>query len=116
MVLFGGFFVVWFLFVLLLVLVPVGLTIYALVDVSRTPDPAFGPPWANGKNAWTLGLALAFVVPFGTIVGPVLWWTQGRAALRAGRPVPRPFWSPAPAVPPPPFPHYGDPRQPPASP
>jgi hypothetical protein len=112
----GGFFVVWMMFVMVFALLPIAFTIYSLVDISRAPDAAFGPPWDNGKNAWTLGLAVAFVVPFGTIVGPVLWFTQGRKALREGRPVPRPFWSPRPSAPypyqgQPPAPQYGQPPQ-----
>lgn len=110
MELFGGLVMLWLMFMFVVVLVPIGFTIWSLVDVSRAPDQAFGPPWDNSRNAWTLGLALAFVVPFGTIVGPVLWWTQGRNALRAGRPVPRPFWSPRPAAP---YPYpYGAPPHP----
>jgi hypothetical protein len=103
----GGFFAIWFLFMFALVFVPIGFTIYALIDVNRAPDAAFGPPWDNGKSAWTLGLALAFVVPFGTIVGPILWWSQGRSALRERRQVPRPFWSPRPSVP---YPYQGQPQ------
>jgi hypothetical protein len=103
----GGLFMFWFLAVFAILLVPLGFTIYALVDVGRAPDEAFGPPWDNGKSAWTLGLALAFVVPGGTIVAPILWWTQGRAALRRGQRVPRPFWSPGPRPPAPPG--YGPP-------
>jgi hypothetical protein len=110
---FGGVFAVFFLFMMAVTLVPLGFAIYSLVDVSRTPDAAFGPPWDNGKSAWTLGMALAIVIPFGTIVGPVLWFTQGRNAVRAGRQVPRPFWSPRPAQPPYPYPY---PPQPPAPP
>jgi len=101
----GAFFLVWFLFVFAFALIPLGFTIYSLVEISRAPDAAFGPPWDNGKGAWTLGLALAFVIPLGTIVGPILWWTQGRNALRQGHQVPRPFWWPRPQMP------YGYPPQ-----
>ena len=89
-----------FVFVMLLAvaqLVAIGLTIWALVEAARTPEPAFGPPWDNGKSAWTLGLALSFVIPFAVLVTPILWWTQGHRALRARAQIPRPFWSPRPA-------------------
>jgi hypothetical protein len=115
MFLFGGFFMV-VLLMAALSFVAIGFAIWSLIDVARAPDAAFGPPWDNGKNAWTLGLALAFVVPFGTIVGPIVWWTQGRPALRSGRPVPRPFWSPRPTAPHPPYVPYADPHQPPEQP
>ena len=98
--------------VVIAVLVGPVFTVVSLVEVSRTPEPAFGPPWDNGKNAWTLGLALAFVIPFGVFVGPILWWTQGHAALRQGQQVPRPFWSPRPSYPYP----YPYPQQPPPPP
>jgi hypothetical protein len=91
----GGFFILWIAFIVSLVLVPLAFTIFSLVEVGKAPDEAFGPPWDNGKNAWILGLALAFVIPAGTIVGPILWWSLGHRALREGRPVPRPFWSPS---------------------
>ena len=121
MLLGGTFFLLWFFFVFALAIVPLGFTIYSLVEVSRAPDAAFGPPWDNAKGAWTLGLALAFVVPCGTIVGPILWWTQGRSALRQGQRVPRPFWSSSPSAPypypppPPPYPPQVPESQPPPS-
>lgn len=99
MFLFGGFFLFTMLFVFALTIVPFAFAIYSLIEISRTPVEAFGPPWDNGKNAWTLGLALSFLLPVGAIVTSVLWWTQGHVALRAGRPVPRPFWSPSPTAP-----------------
>jgi hypothetical protein len=104
----GAFVVIWIAFVMTVAVLPMAFTIFALIDVSRAPDAAFGPPWDNGKSAWLLGLALAFVVPCGTVVGPVLWFTQGRKPLREGRPVPRPFWS-RPSVP---YPYQGQPPAP----
>jgi hypothetical protein len=114
----GGLFLVWFLFIFALVLIPLGLTIYALVDVVRAPDAAFGPPWDNAKSMWSLGMALGLIIPAGTIVAPILYWTQVRPALRAGQPVPRPFWAPRPAYPPQPYPpQYPAPyQQPPEAP
>lgn len=98
-----------FLVMLALVLVPLGFLIYSLVEVARAPEQAFGPPWDNGRNAWLLGLAVAFAIPAGTIVGPILWWMQGHKALRAGQLVPKPFWAPSRGgYPPPPgsYPQY----------
>ena len=94
-----GFMFFWVMLVSMLAFVPIVMLIVALVDVVRAPDAAFGPPWENTKNAWTLGLALGYVVPAGAIVGSVLWWVQVRPALRSGRQVPRPFWAPRPAYP-----------------
>ncbi|HEU0129756.1 MAG TPA: hypothetical protein VFQ85_02045 [Mycobacteriales bacterium] len=95
---FGGFLLIW----MALMVFGIGtfiVAVCALVDVVRAPDAAFGPPWDNTKTAWTIGFALAFVLPAGAIVSAVLWWTQVRPALRAGRLVPRPFWAPRPAYP-----------------
>lgn len=90
-------------------LVALVFAILSIVEVAQAPEPAFGPPWDNGKNAWLLGLALAFVVPFGVVVAPIVWWTQGRPALRRGQQVPRPFWAPGrPQYPPYPPPPPGD--------
>jgi hypothetical protein len=94
----GGFFLLWGA----LMVFGIGtfvVAVCALVDVVRAPDQAFGPPWDNSKNAWTLGFALAFVLPAGAIVSAVLWWTQVRPALRAQTLVPRPFWAPRPSYP-----------------
>jgi hypothetical protein len=113
----GGLFFIWFLFVFAIVLIPLGLTIYALYDVIRSPDAAFGPPWDNCKTMWTLGIALGFVIPAGTIVAPILYWMQVRPALRAQQQVPRPFWSPRPSYPPQyPMPYGGQYPQPPQGP
>jgi hypothetical protein len=86
-------------FVMLLAVVPLVLAVVSLVEIGRAPDPAFGPPWDNCKNAWTIGVAVSFVVPLGTLVASIIWWTQGRPALRRGQRVPRPFWAPKPAAP-----------------
>jgi hypothetical protein len=114
----GGFFVFWFFLVFVLIFVPLAFTVWALIDVVRAPDAAFGPPWDNAKSMWILGIALGFVVPFGTLVAPVLWWTQIRPALRAGQLVPRPFWAPRPSYPSyPPYPPQAPyPYQPPPPP
>lgn len=101
----GGAFAMFFLVILAFVLVPLGFWIYALVEVGRAPDAAFGPPWDNGKNPWLIGLVVAIVIPAGTLVGAILWWIQGHKALREGQPVPKPFWAP-----PKPYPPYYPPQ------
>ena len=83
--------------------------VVSLVEVAKAPEPAFGPPWDNGKTPWILGLVIGTVVPFGAIVASILWWTQGHKALREGRLVPKPFWAPARTAPYP----YGYPPAPP---
>lgn len=98
MVLLGVMPILFIVFVMLLVMLPFAFWLIALLDVSRAPEPAFGPPEDNCKNAWLIGLIVAVVLPAGTIVGAVLWWTQGRGPLRLGQPVPRPFWAPRPAA------------------
>lgn len=95
-----------FLFMFALVLVPLAFWVMALVDVTRAPEAAFGPPWDNGKNPWLIGLIVALVLPMGMLVGAILWWVQGRKALRAGQVVPKPFWAPARAPYQQPYPQY----------
>lgn len=84
-----------FAFVALLVVVPLVFWVVSLVEVLGAPEPAFGPPWDNGKNAWTLGLVVGMLIPAGALVATIVWWVQGHKALRAGQPIPRPFWSPS---------------------
>lgn len=87
------------------------LGICALVSVGRTPTEWFGPWWDNTKQTWMIGIAVGFVVPFGTLVAGYLWFHSGRAPLRAGYGVAgRPFWAgppkPVPPPPPPGWPGY----------
>lgn len=64
----------------LLLLAAVGLTVYALLDIGRTPH----------GNTRTMPKLLWFVVAFVPILGPVLWLVAGRprAARAAGTPTP----------------------------
>jgi len=90
-----------FAFVFLLVLLPLIVHIWALVDISGTRDDVFGPPWDNTKQDWMLGLAIAFLIPMGHLIAPILWWTQVRGPKLRGEPPGRPFWASAPRPPPP---------------
>jgi hypothetical protein len=88
------------------------LAIAALVSVAKTPTEFFGPWWDNTKQTWIIGIAVSFVVPFGTLIAGIMWFNSGRAPLRAGRGIAgRPFWAgppkPPPAMPPPGWPGYG---------
>jgi hypothetical protein len=88
------------------------LGIVALISVAKTPTDVFGPWWDNTKQMWLIGIAVGFVVPFGTLVTGIMWFSAGRAPLRAGQGYAgRPFWSgppkPPPAMPPPGWPGYG---------
>jgi hypothetical protein len=90
------------------------LTVAALISVARMPSEAFGPWWDNTKQLWVIGLAVSFVVPLGTLIAGIMWFTTGRAPLRAGYPVAgRPFWAgppkPPPAMAPPGWPGYAPP-------
>ncbi len=89
-----------FVFVFALVLLPLAVHIWALVDLSQTRDEVFGPPWDNTKQDWITGLAIAFMIPMGHIVAPILWWTQVRGPKQRGERPGRPFWSSAPRPPP----------------
>ena len=104
----GGAFTMLMLLMFAVALVPLAFWVYSLVEVSRAPEPAFGPPWDNCRNMWLLGLGVSVLIPVGALVTTILWWTQGHSALRHGAPVPRPFWAPRPsypyAPPPPPVP------------
>lgn len=82
-------------FIAVLVVVPLVFWVISLVEVSSAPEQAFGPPWDNGKTPWILGLVVGMLIPAGALVATILWWVQGHQALRAGRPVPKPFWSPS---------------------
>src|SRR5471032_2275970 len=95
----------------LLFVVMYGAGIAALISVARKPAEAFGPWWDNTKQAWVIGLAVAFFVPFGSIVGGIHWFTSGKGPLRhGGTQAGRPFWSGSPK--PPPYPPYGYPPPP----
>jgi hypothetical protein len=80
--------------VMLLAFVPFVFWLIALLDVARAPEAAFGPPHDNGKNAWLLGVGVSLALGPLALVTTILWWVQGRPALRAGGLVPRPFWAP----------------------
>ena len=95
------------------------LGLVALIDVARTPIERFGPWWDNTRQAWLIGLAVSFVVPFGAIVAGIIWFATGRSAMRATGVAGRPFWAGAPKPPPPPWPPppppYWGPPGPPSS-
>jgi hypothetical protein len=58
----------WLVLIVIFGLLPLAWWIYCLVEVSRAPEPAFGPPWDNGKQAWLMGLALSMLIPFASLV------------------------------------------------
>jgi len=97
-ILFGTFLVFVIGTVVFFVFVPLVVHIWAIVDVSNARDEVFGPPWDNSKQAWLTGLAVAFMIPFGHLVAPILWWTQVRGPRKRGAPVGRPFWMTGPPV------------------
>jgi hypothetical protein len=102
-------FSVFFLFFGLIWLAAIGglvVGISALISVARTPTEMFGPWWDNTRQLWLVGIAVGFVVPFGTLIAGIMWFSSGRAPLRAGRGYAgRPFWAsppkPQPGPPPP---------------
>lgn len=86
------------------------LAIAALVSVAGTPTEAFGPWWDNTRALWLIGIAVGFVVPFGTLITGIMWFNSGRAPLRAGQGFAgRPFWAGPPKPPPPGWPGYPPP-------
>lgn len=99
---FGMFMVVWLAF-MLLGLGGFVLGVVALIDVARTPIERFGPWWDNTRQAWLVGIAVAFVLPFGPIITGLMWFTGGRRGLRTTGVAGRPFWGGAPKPPPPPW-------------
>jgi hypothetical protein len=96
-----AFLIIFFAILVGLVLLPLIIHIWAIIDISQTPDPMFGPPWDNTKQAWLIGLAVAFMIPGGHIVAPIIWWTQVRGPKQRGEALGRPFWANAPRPPPP---------------
>jgi hypothetical protein len=86
--------------------------ISALISVARTPTEAFGPWWDNTRQMWLIGIAVSFVIPVGSLITGIMWFSSGRGPLRAGYGYAgRPFWSgppkPPPSLPPPGWPGYG---------
>src|SRR4051794_8880924 len=75
--------------------------VVALIDVARTPMERFGPWWDNTRQAWILGLAVSFLVPAGSLIAGILWFTGGRRGPRPTRGAGRPFWTGPPKPPPP---------------
>jgi hypothetical protein len=84
--------------------------VIAIINIASTPAERFGPWWDNTKQTWIIGLAIGYVVPFGTIIGGIAWFTGGRRGLTTTGTAGRPFWAgvpkPAPIGPPP---GYGPP-------
>jgi hypothetical protein len=88
------------------------LGIAALISVARMPQEAFGPWWDNTRQTWLVGIAIGFVIPCGTLIAGIMWFSSGKAPLRAGQPYAgRPFWAgppkPPPLPTPPGWPGYG---------
>ena len=115
---FGVFFVIWFALVIGS-LVGMICAVAALISISKTNADAFGPWWDNTKTPWLVGIAVGFVVPFGTMVTGVYWFSKGRAPLATTGLVARPFWVGPPKPPPPqppwgylPYPPYPQPQNP----
>src|SRR3954451_3245970 len=77
------------------------LAVAALINVATTPIERFGPWWDNTRQAWLIGIAVSFVVPVGTIVAGITWFTTGRRGLRDHGVAGRPFWAGAPRPAPP---------------
>ena len=92
MIAFGLFFIVWGM-VMLASVIGVIAGISALVSVARLPVEAFGPWWDNTKTAWVAGIAVSFIVPFGTLVTGVLWFRSGKSTLLGTGTAGRPFWT-----------------------
>jgi hypothetical protein len=100
--------VVFFLFFGFIFLTVVGglvIGLAAIISVATTPAEAFGPWWDNTKQTWILGVVLGYLIPFGTIVGGIAWFTGGRRGLSRNGVAGRPFW----AGPPKPGPIAGPP-------
>lgn len=108
---FGAFFFVWLVIMLGSV---AGLICgaAALISIAQTEVDRFGPWWDNTKTSWLLGVAVGFVVPFGTLVTGIYWFWKGRAPLTTTGLVERPFWA-GPPKPPPLQPPWGYAPQPP---
>jgi hypothetical protein len=97
-----GVFAVLFFLVPVVAFATVGVAIAALISIARTPVEAFGPWWDNTRQLWLVGMSVSFVIPFGSLVAAIMWFSSGRAPLRAGQGyVGRPFWSGPPKPPPP---------------
>jgi hypothetical protein len=107
------FFVVWGGF-MLLTFGGMFLGIAALVSAARLPDVAFGPWWDNTKALWLVGLAVGFLVPFGSVIAGSYWFFGARRPLSSTGLVARPFWA-GPPKPPPPW-AWGPPPAPPPPP
>jgi hypothetical protein len=74
--------------------------IVALIDVAQTPVDRFGPWWDNTRQTWIIGIAVSFVVPAGSLIAGILWFSGGRRGVRAAGVAGRPFWAGPPKPPP----------------
>jgi hypothetical protein len=94
------------------------LAVAALVSAANLPGEAFGPWWDNAKTPWILGIAVSYMIPFGTLVAGIYWFRTGRRGYRETGTVPRPFWlgPPKPYPPMPMAPYPGPPPAPPPPP
>jgi len=103
----GGTFTLFFLFTIGLMLVSLGglvIGIAALVNVASTPIEAFGPWWDNQRQMWIVGIAVSFLIPLGSLIAGIMWFTSGRRGIRDHGVAGRPFWAGAPKPQPPAWP------------
>jgi hypothetical protein len=116
------FFVAVFACIWVVAIATVGVGVAALISLARQPATAFGPWWDNTKSSWLIGVAVSFVVPFGSLITGISWFRSGKAPLNKGSGMAgRPFWigppKPVPyAFAPPPYPLQYPPQYPPPGP
>ena len=109
-----GAFFAFFVVMWVLCLAMYGVGIAALISIARSPGEAFGPWWDNTKQSWILGVVVGFLLPFGTVVTGIAWFTSGKGPRRRGYPTyGRPFWNATPKPMPMPWPQGYDYRPPP---
>ena len=112
----SGAFALFFVFWIGAMLVTVGGLVFgvaALINVSSLPYEAFGPWWDNQRQAWIVGIAVSFLIPLGSLIVGIMWFTSGRRGLRDHGVAGRPFWSGAPRPQPPAWPPAAAPPGPP---
>jgi hypothetical protein len=101
----GLLFFLFFGFVFLTAIGGLVIGVAAIINVATTPAERFGPWWDNTKQMWLIGIAVGYVIPLGTIIAGIAWFTGGRRGLSTYGVAGRPFW----AGPPKPAPIAGPP-------